>query len=284
MRPNVSRSHPRPLPTMAAARPLVGAAAAWRAEPVTPTLLSLLTALALLALSTLFAPSAAAAQSLRGSMGSMMRQNEAARHHQFTFLSSRGQVLQFVDQGYLVPISGNADFRLKEVSFPYARPEVKVFIERLAAQYRSACGEQLVVTSLTRPKSHQPPNASRISVHPTGMALDLRRTWNRACRRWIEGVLLTLEDRGVLEATYERWPPHYHVALFPRPYAAYLEQLAARPGEEEFQVTSYRVSPGDTLWKIANRHRTTVEEVKRGNGLRSNRIYPGQVLKVPSGR
>ncbi len=268
----VTRSTHRSAPTQAAPpamrTPLAGLAAA---------------ALALLFALPILSPAPAAGQSLRGSRASMERQNEQARLHDFTFLSNRGQVQHFVDQGFLVPVRGNADFRLKDVSFPYARPEVKAFVERLASQYRSACGEQLVVTSLTRPKSHQPPNASRKSVHPTGMALDLRRAWNRNCRRWIEGVLLTLEGRGLLEATYE-WPPHYHVALFPQRYAAYLQEMASRPPEEEFQVTSYRVSPGDTLWKIARRHRTTVEEVKRGNGLRSNRIYPGQVLKVPAGR
>ncbi len=258
--------------------PLVAAAAVRARSRPGPLVLC-----ALLATLPLLSPPPAAAQSLRGSMASMQRQNAEARRHNFTFLASRGQVRHFVDQGYLVPVAGNADFRLKEVSFPYARPEVKEFVERLASQYRSACGEQLVVTSLTRPKSHQPPNASRISVHPTGMALDLRRPWNRNCRRWIEGVLLTLEGRGLLEATYE-WPPHYHVALFPRQYSAYLQGLAGRPAEGEFEITSYRVSPGDTLWKIARRHRTTVEQVKRGNGLRSNRIYPGQVLKVPAGR
>ena len=38
-----------------------------------------------------------------------------------------------------------------DVSFPFARPEVELFVQRLSGQYRRACGEQLVVTSLTRP-------------------------------------------------------------------------------------------------------------------------------------
>ncbi len=218
------------------------------------------------------------AASLRGSRGSLDRQNLEARRHDYSFLANRAQVERFVALGYLVPLTGNADFSLKEVSFPFARPAVRTFVERLAAQYRASCDEQLVVTSLTRPRSHQPRNASRRSVHPTGMALDLRRSWNRACRRWLETVLVSLEEQGVLEATYERWPPHYHVALFPNRYERYVDQISHQPPPD-----TYLVSRGDTLWKIARRHRTTVERVKAENGLRSNRIYPGQLLTVPSG-
>ena len=114
------------------------------------------------------------AQSLRGSSASLDRQVAQARRHDFTHLASPPQVRRFVDAGLLVHLSGNRDYTLVDVSFPFARPEVRLFVERLSSQYRGACGEQLVVTSLTRPLSHQPRNASDRSVHPTGMAIDLR--------------------------------------------------------------------------------------------------------------
>ena len=44
----------------------------------------------------------------------------------------------------------------------------------------------------------------------------------------------------------------------------------------------HTVRPGDTLGAIARRYRTSVEAVKRLNGLRSNLIRVGQVLRVPS--
>ena len=119
-----------------------------------------------------------AAVGLRGNRSSLARQNAEARRHDFTYLVTRSQVLRFVERGWLVPLWGNSNYRLKDVSFPYARPAVKLFVERLSSQYRSACGEQLVVTSLTRPKNYQPRNASPKSVHPTGMALDMRRPNN----------------------------------------------------------------------------------------------------------
>ena len=44
------------------------------------------------------------------------------------------------------------------------------------------------------------------------------------------------------------------------------------------------VKPGDTLGKIAEAHHTTVEFLKKANGLKSSLIRPQQKLKVPKGR
>lgn len=202
-----------------------------------------------------------------------------AREHGFTFLADGEEVLAFVERGLLVPIAANGDYRLKEIAFPYARRAVATFLERLAAGYREVCGEALVVTSLTRPRSRQPRNASARSVHPTGMALDLRRPWHRTCRGWLEGTLVYLEGQGVLEATRERRPPHYHIAVFPQPYERYLARLAG--GVEPI---THLVASGDTLWSIAHRYRTTIEGLKAANRLGSSRIFPGQLLQVPSAR
>jgi hypothetical protein len=78
-----------------------------------------------------------------------------------------------------------------------------------------------VVTSLTRPISEQPRNSHRLSVHPTGMAVDLRVPADSGARRWLENTLLSLENNGVLDVTKEKSPPHYHVAVFPLKYEAY---------------------------------------------------------------
>jgi LysM repeat protein len=46
--------------------------------------------------------------------------------------------------------------------------------------------------------------------------------------------------------------------------------------------TQYKVSPGETLYSIAKRFNTTVEDISNLNGLKSNSISPGQVLLVKS--
>lgn len=40
------------------------------------------------------------------------------------------------------------------------------------------------------------------------------------------------------------------------------------------------VRKGDTLDKIAKRYGTTVQQLKRANGMRSTKIWPGNKLKV----
>lgn len=270
-----------------------------------PSILSLrtrrrLTAVTLLALAATSAPHLTA-QSLLGSRTSMLRQNEAAREHDYSYLRTSSDVYRFVDRGLLVKLRGNSDYALASgyVSFPYARPEVKLFVERLSDQYREACGEKLVVTSLTRPMDRQPANASHLSVHPTGMALDLRRSSRASCRQWLESTLLLLEEKNVLEATREKHPPHYHVSLFPNQYLRYLDsrdvpriQIAkstsssssskATVARSASRTKKYKVGRGDTLWEIAQRHGVSVTTIKKANGIRSSRLRPGQTLSIPT--
>lgn len=215
--------------------------------------------------------------SLSGSRSSLHRQNDEAVDHDFTYLRDASQVEGFVRAGYLVRVDGNSNYELIDVSYPYARPEVRTFIERLSRQYRASCGEKLVITSLTRPYSDQPGNASPLSVHPTGMAIDVRRSNSRACRSWIEKTLLVLEGRKVLEATREKHPPHYHVAVYPKKYSDYVRTLGRQSGGSN----THRVAGGDSLWSIARTYGTTVTSIQRVNGLASSRLTPGQVLKIP---
>ena len=237
-----------------------------------------------LALAAVLLAGQASAQSLRGSRSSLDLLAAAAARHDFSYVVEPAEIRQFVFVGVLVSVEGTRNYRLKDVSFPYARPAVKLFIERLAGQYRRACGEQLVVTSLTRPRSRQPHNASERSVHPTGMALDLRRPSGH-CRSWLEATLLSLESQSVIEATAERRPPHYHVAVFPEPYAAYVERLNERAASDPPPAPwVYTVRRGDSLWEIARRHGTSPSMLGRANGLSSSRIHPGQRLTVPGAR
>lgn len=248
------------------------------------------------------------AQALKGSRTAMKKQNTVAQREDYSFLRTATDVRRFVERGLLVPVRSNSAVKLANVSFPYTRPAVKTFIERLGPQYKNACGEKLVVTSLTRPLSRQPQNASTLSVHPAGMALDLRTSNRTSCRRWLENTLLTLEKQGILEATRERRPAHYHVAVFPDAYLSYLSKTATgrkaaaqasgrQPAMKIASATKpnyatvisppsgndrYRVRSGDSLWIIAKKYGVSVTELKQANNLRSSRIKPGQTLVIPA--
>ncbi len=181
----------------------------------------------ILALAIPVAPALAGGEELRGSRASVRHQHDVAKSADLTFLRTVAEVHEYVMKERLEIVSSTADLTISRVSFPYTRSVVKQFIERLAAQYHAATGEKLVVTSLTRPTSHQPRNASPLSVHPAGIAVDFRVPGKPADRFWLEATLLMLEGQGVLDVTRERRPPHYHVAVFPEQYAAYLSARLA---------------------------------------------------------
>ena len=237
----------------------------------------------------LLLPSATPAQSLRGSRASIDRMYEQAVAEGFSFFETPASVRRQVAAGRLVKLEPDSTFVVHKVGYPYVRPATRTFVERLALQYREACGEALVVTSAVRPATRQPANAADRSVHPTGMAVDLRKPTNTECRRWLRDVLLDLEGAGVIEATEEFAPPHFHVAVFPTEYGRY---AAAREREEHrvevaarsAQASStYVVRAGDTLWAIAQMHDTTVDALRRENDLGGETIRPGQQLRIPGG-
>jgi LysM repeat protein len=226
------------------------------------------------------------AQSLRGSPVSVDRMYRQARAENLTFHRTASSARAAAARGELVRLTGNADYRLHEVSHPYALPATRTFVERLAAQYRTACGERLVVTSALRPTSMRLVNASPKSVHPAGMAVDLRKSKNPRCLSWLRNTLLHLERTGVIEATEEHRPPHFHVAVFPTRYGRYVQARTGRaPAASAARASAtYRVRQGDSLWSIARRHGTSVERIREANEIRSTRILPGQVLVIPTAR
>ncbi len=53
--------------------------------------------------------------------------------------------------------------------------------------------------------------------------------------------------------------------------------LVDNPSESH---NKYTVRPGDSLWKIANKFKISVDQLKSNNNLTGDLIYPGQVLKI----
>lgn len=249
----------------------------------------------------------ARAQTLRGSRGTVDRAYRQALDHDLTFYRSGRSVQRAASEGDLVRLSGNADYRVSGTRYPYALSTTRTFVQRLAAQYRDVCGERLVVTSAVRPTSFHLRNSVDKTVHPAGMAVDLRKPSGARCRDWLRRTLLAVESAGAIDATEEYRPPHFHVVVFPEPYRRYVARAAgekpaeparrsaarpaARPAERTAQApretpratrTTYRVRAGDSLWTIARRHRISVERLRSANDMRSARIRPGQVLVIPA--
>lgn len=233
-----------------------------------------LVASSILALIGVAQAQAQAPTSLAGSRASIEYQHTHAVAHDYGFAHTSRDVTELVRTGQLVRVTANRHFVIHNVSYPYLKPAVKTLLERLSAQYYNACGEQLTVTSMTRPIARQPANAHNNSVHPTGMAFDLRIPANQRCRSWLERTLLSLEDYNVLDVTRERNPPHYHVAVFPEPYTHYLAGINGQQRE-------YVVRQGDTLSTVASRNGVTVAQLRSANGLRGDLIRVGQTLTVP---
>ena len=58
-------------------------------------------------------------------------------------------------------------------------------------------------------------------------------------------------------------------------------QVLRIPVNQTQQYTTYTVRSGDTLWLLARRYGTTVDAIKKLNGLTSDDLSIGQVLRIP---
>jgi LysM repeat protein len=264
-------------------------------------------------------PDQARGQSLRGSQASVQRMYTRAVLNDLQFFSTSKGIYESVRDGELVMISITMDLTLEKVRYPFALPRTRDVLNVFAKQYHQACGERLVVTSAARPRTEQPRNASPQSVHPTGMAIDFRKP-SGDCLRYMRGQLMALEKMGVLEATEERHPVHFHVAVLQRgkfapatpavatattpapaptvpaspmatggPAPAPVATTDSASGTVEVPAPKpakarvyqvYTVKKGDNLSTIARRHGLTVSRLKSLNGLKTSSIRPGQKLRT----
>jgi hypothetical protein len=184
--------------------------------------------------------------SLRGSPAAMQQQHQVAVDHDLTFFHTVDEIREAIARGELVEMHGSEVYEVAGfVDLPYLHPAARLFVTRTAAMYYEACGHPLVVTSGVRATTRQPRNSHPLSVHPTGIAVDLRVSPEPQCREWLEAKMLELEEEGVINGIREFRPPHYHVAVFPAQYMAYVgEALAA---EAQFMDPAEGEAVGRTM-------------------------------------
>jgi hypothetical protein len=151
------------------------------------------------------------------------------------------------------------------------------------------------------------------------MAVDFRVSRKASCRKLLESTFKSLEARGVLDATRERRPSHYHVAIFPANYTRYvanmtgttvakvlaaghsngmkiaqlqgganhagvLPRTTSSSTSVKSSVTTYIVKKGDSLWSIGRRHGVDAVVLRKANNLGMAPLQPGQKLIIPAGR
>ncbi|HEV7990738.1 MAG TPA: DUF5715 family protein [Gemmatimonadaceae bacterium] len=270
---------------------------------------------AVLALFTIASPAFAQRRArfpdeLRGSKESVQKMYDFAQSHGLPFYLTPTNLQEAIAKGKLVQLTGDSTYELtRSVGFSYSTPEAKQFVIAFAPRYLAACGTPLIVTSAARPISRQPRNSNPYSVHPTGIAVDLRRPPAGPCQTWLRNALAELEVKGFVEATEERHPAHLHVAVLTEPgRVATLPPLSASsvvarakpPAPVHLsnvpaataqvatkRVTSsngrtYRVRDGDTLWDVAQRTGVSVQALARANNRSARAVLrPGVTLRIP---
>ena len=71
----------------------------------------------------------------------MRVQNRVAKDHGLSFYQTAAEIRSAVDAGTLVRLDGNADYAVaSSVEHPFTHPTSASFVERIARQYRAACG------------------------------------------------------------------------------------------------------------------------------------------------
>jgi hypothetical protein len=259
---------------------------------------------------------------LRGSQESVQKMWDFATTHGLAFYRTPRDIEKAVADGKLVLLDGDAAYELtRSVGFSYATREAKQFVVSFAPQYLAACGAPLIVTSAARPTNRQPRNSNPYSVHPTGIAVDLRRPPAGPCQTWLRKALAELEEQGYIEATEERRPVHLHVAVLTEPGkiaalppvgSGVLAGVAPRSqrsdgdlslrsattaipvsnsrarsapaaGGRSIGAGTYRVREGDTLWDVARRSGVSVSALAKANRRSARGVLKvGTVLRVPA--
>jgi hypothetical protein len=175
---------------------------------------------------------------LRASWDSQIVQNRRADADDLSRMKDSAMVQRFAQAGLLVRVpSQSRSYYTRYIpsKYRYLRPWSKLFLDRLAAQYRARYGKKLRVTSLVRTVALQnslrrrngnaaSPYGPRRSSHLTGATLDISKNGMSSREiAWVRMVLHTLKQRGYVYAVEEFEQPTFHIMV----YKNYQEHVAS---------------------------------------------------------
>jgi hypothetical protein len=168
---------------------------------------------------------------LRGSMDSMVRQNEEIDRLQLPRIADNDQLLELERTQELLPIQETRALRVSpslDADKKFCRPWCNQFLQDMSAAYFAQFHAQLQVTSAVRTMEQQqklrrhngnaaPEVGEHASSHLAGITVDLaKRGLTRAQHQWIEEYLKNLRDQGLVEAAEERRQACFHVMVSDR--------------------------------------------------------------------
>jgi hypothetical protein len=168
---------------------------------------------------------------LRGSMDSMVRQNEEIDRLQLPRIADNDQLLELERTQELLPIQETRALRVNpslDADKKYCRPWCNQFLQDMSAAYFTQFHMQLQVNSAVRTMEQQqklrrhngnaaPEVGEHASSHLAGITVDLaKRGLTRTQHQWIEEYLKNLRDQGLVEAAEERRQACFHVMVSDR--------------------------------------------------------------------
>jgi hypothetical protein len=168
---------------------------------------------------------------LRGSMDSMVRQNEEIDRLQLPRIADNDQLLELERTQELVPIQESHALRVNpslQSDKKYCRPWCNQFLQDMSGAYFREFRVPLQVTSAVRTMEQQqklrrsnrnaaPETGEHASSHLAGITIDIaKRGLTRAQHQWIEEYLKNMRDQGLVEAAEERRQACFHVMVSDR--------------------------------------------------------------------
>jgi hypothetical protein len=168
---------------------------------------------------------------LKGSMDSMIRQNEEIDRLQLPRIADNEQLLELERTQELVPIQETPALRVSpaiQTDKRYCRTWCNQFLQDMSQAYYKEFHVPLQVNSAVRTMEQQqklrrhnrnaaPEVGEHASSHLAGITVDLaKRGLTRTEHAWIENYLKNLRDQGLVEAAEERRQACFHVMISDR--------------------------------------------------------------------